>query len=69
MIIVSLCVFALMFIWMFGSVIAAAIGFSCLNETMGAFYLCIGGIFSLVCWWQVMVWGEPWFKALAQVWL
>lgn len=72
MIILSFLVFAAMLVWALGSVIAVAIGVSCLDNPDGhAGPLCtlLVGIFSLVCWYQVLVWGEPWFRVLAQAWM
>lgn len=69
MIILSFIVLAIMLVWMLCSILAAVIGFCCMGEDIKAFCLCLGGIFSLVCWYQVLVWGEPWFKVLASAWL
>lgn len=71
MIILSFLVFAVMLVWAVGSVLAALLGFAGLESAGSghAALLMCGGILSLVCWYQVLVWGEPWFRVLAQAWM
>lgn len=71
MIIVSFLVFAIMMVWMVVSVLLVVLAWASMdgNGGWGILATLCGGIFSLVCWYQVIVWGEPWFKVLAEAWL
>lgn len=71
MIILSFLVFMFLIVWMVVSVLAAFIGFAGL-ESCGSGYAALtmcGGVLSLVCWYQVLVWGKPWFTVLAAAWM
>lgn len=70
MIILSFLTFTFMLVWMLASVLAVVLGFCCADGNAGSpMWAFLGGIFSLVCWYQVIVWGEPWFRVLAQAWM
>lgn len=68
MIIISFLVFVFMLVWVIGSVLAAFIGLAGIEAGSG-YGLMLGGILSLVCWYQVIVRGKPWFDLLAQAWM
>ena len=71
MIILSFLVFAFMLIWMIASVLAIVLAWVSMDgnggwQKIAGFF---GGILSLVVWYQVLVWGEPWFRVLGSAWL
>lgn len=69
MIVLSFLTFVFMFVWMIGSVVGAIIGCAMGDGNLEGFGLFCGCVLSLVCWWQVMVWGKPWFDLCVAAWL
>lgn len=69
MIILSFIVFVIMFVWMVASILGIVLGLFLADGNLEGFVLFCGCVFSLVCWYQVLVWGEPWFRVLASAWM
>lgn len=71
MIILSFLVFAVMLVWMVCSVLLVVITAVCMpsaDDSSCFLWFCVG-LLSMVCWYQVVVWGEPWFRLLASAWM
>lgn len=67
MIILSFLVFMVMLVWGIASVLFVVLGFT--SDNGKGFLAGCAAVLSMVCWYQVLVWGEPWFRMLGQAWM
>lgn len=71
MIILSGLTFVFMLVWGVASAGMLALTLACLSDSKDAscfLWLCVSA-FSLLCWFQAVAWGEPWFRLCIQAWM